>query len=195
MIVPLSVTSETGKRSVAVLTPKEKNMIYEYLNPTYRIRSNLLLYTGMRIAEAVFFANHPEWFRKENAAIFLPVIDGLGKERCKAKQRVIILNKNGIDAVEEFFAHKVGFAAYQNMESALRLAAQKADFDVKLISTKMFRKTAVSWLLTVYPNQQSQIARSMGHDARTMDKHYLASGWRKPDRDDMAVEFGGWGEQ
>jgi integrase len=194
MIVPLSVTSESGKR-IAVLTPKEKNMIYEHLNPVYRMRSNVLLYTGMRIAEAKYFVNHPEWFRKENAAIFIPIVKGLGKERCKTRQRVVILNKRGIDAVESFFTHRVGFAAYQNMESALRLAAQKADFDTKCISTKMFRKTAVSWLLTVYPNQQSQIARSMGHDARTMDEHYLATGWRKTDRDDMAVEFGGWGEQ
>ena len=194
MIVPLTVTSKSGKR-IAVLTPKEKNMIYEHLNPVYRMRSDVLLYTGMRIAEAMYFKDHPEWFRKENAAIFLPTVPGLGKERCKTKQRVIILNKRGIDAVESFFEHKVGFAAYQNMESALRLAAQKADFDTECITTKMFRKTAVSWLLTVYPNQQSQISRSAGHDARTMDKHYLASGWRKPDRDDMAVEFGGWGEQ
>lgn len=193
MIVPLSVTSKTGKKT-AVLTPKEKNLIWEQLSPTYRIRGDLLLYTSMRIAEARYFSTHQELFRKENCAIFLPIVPGLGKERCTMKQRTITLSNNGVRAVEEFFDHKVGFAAYQNMESAFILAAGKADFDTSFITTKMLRKTGVSWHMAAFPNQQSQIARMAGHDIKTMNTHYLADGFRKEDKKDMADELKGWGE-
>jgi integrase len=193
MIVPLSVTSETGKR-VAVLTPKEKNLIWNELNPVYRMRADFLLYLYPRIVEAVHIAKHPEWYRKENAAIFLPIVPGLGKDRCTIKQRTIVLCNNGISAVDEFFSHKLGFAAYQNMEAAFVLAAKKADFDTSFITTKMWRKTGISWHLVAYPNQQSQISRSAGHNAKTMDKHYLADGFRKEDRKDMVEEVKGFGE-
>jgi integrase len=193
MIVPLSVTSKTGKR-VAVITPKEKNMIWEHLNPTYRIRGDLLLYTCMRIAEAKHFAKHPEYFRKDNCAIFLPIVPGLGKDRCIMKQRTVTLSNKGVQSVEEFFEHKVGLAAYQNMEAAFILAAKKADFDTGFITTKMLRKTGVSWYLAAYPNQQSQISRMAGHDIKTMNAHYLADGWRKEDKKDMIEELKGWGE-
>jgi integrase len=188
MIVPLSVTSKTGKK-VAVLTP----MIWEHLSPTYKMRGDLLLYTGMRIVEAFQFAKHPDYFRKENEAIFLPIVPGIGKARCTILQRTILLPERGIVAVEEFFKHKVGFAAYQNMEAAFVLAAAKADFDTSFITTKMFRKTMVSWLMTVYPDRQSQISRCAGHDIKTMNKHYLADGWRKEDKKDMVEELKGWG--
>jgi integrase len=193
MIVPLSVTSKTGKR-VAVLTPKEKNLIWEHLNPAYKIRGDLLVYTSMRIAEAMHFAKHPEYFRKDNCAIFLPIVPGLGKARCTIKQRTITLSNNGVRAVEEFFNHKVGFAAYQNMESAFILAAKKADFDTSFITTKMLRKTGVSWHMAAFPNQQSQISRMAGHDVKTMNDHYLVDGFRKEDKKDMADELKGWGE-
>ena len=193
MIVPLSVTSDTGKR-IAVLTPREKNLIWDNLSPTYRFRGDLLLYLYPRIVEAFHIANHPEWYRKENAAVFLPIVPGLGKDRCTIKQRTVVLCNNGVRAIDEFFDHKIKFAAYQNMEEAFKLAAKKADFDTSMISTKMLRKTGISWHLVAYPNQQSQISRSAGHDVKTMNKHYLADGFRKEDRKDMVEEVKGFGD-
>lgn len=191
MIVPLSVTSQSGKSAKAVLTPKEKNMIWEHLSPVYRIRGNFLLYTAMRIVEAKNFAKHPEYFRKENRAIFLPKVPGIGKDKCTINRRTIILSDNGIKAVEEFFSHKVGLAAYQNMEDAFVLAAKKADFDISLISTKCLRTTAVSWMMAIFPNQQSQISRCVGHDIYTMNDYYLATGFRPNDKKDMVEELKG----
>ena len=75
------------------------------------------------------------------------------------------------------------------MEAAFILAAKKADFDTSFITTKMLRKTGVSWHLAAYPNQQSQISRMAGHDIATMNKHYLADGWRKEDKKDMMEEL------
>jgi len=191
MIVPLSVTSQSGKSAKAVLTPKEKDMIWDKLNPVYKIRFNFLLYSYMRIVEAMHTANHPEYFRKENRAIFLPIVPGIGKAKCTINRRTIILSDNGINAVEEFFNHKVGFAAYQNMEDAIVLAAKKADFDIKYISTKCLRTTVVSWMMAIFPNQQSQISRCVGHDIYTMNDYYLATGFRPNDKKDMIEELKG----
>jgi integrase len=80
------------------------------------------------------------------------------------------------------------------MEAAFILAAKKANFDASFITTKTLRKTGVSWYLSAYPNQQSQIAQMAGHDIKTMNAHYLAYGWRKEDKKDMAEELKGWGE-
>jgi hypothetical protein len=191
MIVPLSVTSQSGKSSKAVLTPKEKNMIWDHLSTVYRIRGNLLLYTSMRIVEAKHFASHPEYFREENRAIFLPKVPGIGKDKCTIKQRTILLSDNGIKAVKEFFDHKVGFAAYQNMEDAFVLAAKKADFETKYITTKCLRTTSVSWMMAIFPSLQSQISRCVGHDIYTMNDYYLATGFRPMDKKDMVEELKG----
>lgn len=193
MIVPLSVTSASGKK-VAVLSPAEKNLIWDKLSPVYRMRGDFLLYTSMRISESIYVSKHPECFRKDNAAIFLPIVPNKGKARCLMKQRVVTLTTNGVNAAEEFFKHKVGFASYQNMEAAFILAAEKAGFDASFITTKMLRKTGVSWHLAAYPNQTLQISRMAGHDLNTMTKHYLADGWRKEDRKDIIAELAGWGE-
>jgi len=204
MIVPLSVTSKRTGRHVAVLTPKEKDAIWINLNETYRMRMDLLLYTGMRIAEAHFFSKHTDWFRKENGAIFLPAIEGLGKKKCKTARRTIVLSNNGIKAVEEFISHGIKFPthtrkgteyiSYQNMEEALVLAARKAGFDTSYITTKLCRKTIISWMLVVFKDQIPQINRFAGHDVQTMSDHYIAEGWIKDDKKDMVEELKGWGE-
>jgi len=193
MIVPLKKTSASG-REVAVLTPNQTLSIRERLNTVYRLRWDFLLNTGTRIAEARHIANHPEYFRKENGAIFLPTVQGLGKKRCTIKERAIILSPKGVSSVQEFFDHEVGFSAYQNMEDAIVLAAKKADFETKGITTKMLRKTMISWLMTVFPEREAQISHFAGHDVNTMRGYYLTFGWRKEDIKDMREYVAKWGE-
>jgi len=204
MIIPLSVVSKKTGRHVAVLTPKENKMIWNELNAIYRMRVDLLLYTGMRIVEAKYFSEHPEWFRKENRAIFLPSVEGLGKKKCTVSRRTIMLCDKGVNAVEEFLSHDVGFPmhtrdgvkhiSYQNMEEAITLAATKAGFDTSYITTKMYRKSIISWMLAIYKDQVSQINTFAGHDVKTMSDHYIAVGWTKPDKQDMVEELKGWNE-
>ena len=194
MIIPLKKSSRSKKSEVAVLTPIQAKNIRDKLNPVYQIRWDILLHTAMRIVEAKHFGEHPEYFRKENGAIFLKPIESIGKKRCTIKERAIMLSPNGVKAVEEFLEHKVGFAAYQNMEEALVLASEKADFETKSITTKMLRKTMISWLMTVYPEREAQISHFAGHDVNTMRGYYLTYGWRKEDIKDMRDTLIGWGE-
>jgi integrase len=198
MIVPLFVSS--GKRCVAVLTPKEKNQILDRLNDEYRIRANFLLETHVRIAEAYYLNKHPECYRKANGAIFLPNVEEIGKVRCTIKNRAIILSRSGIAAVDKFFEKdektkkSVGLVTYQSMEEVFKRAARDADFDTKYITTKMFRKTMISWLMACFPERQSQVQHSAGHNYATMQGHYVTYGWRKDDIKDMRDETAGWGE-
>jgi integrase len=192
MIVPLNIT--TKNRAVAILTPKETDLIYAELNTDYKIRANYLLETAMRVSEAIYVMLHPECFREENEAIFLPEVKGLGKVRCTITNRQIMLSQSGVAAVKRFLTDKPGLPAYQNMEEAFKRAAKRADFDIKYITTKLYRKTMISWLMNVYPERQSQIAFSAGHDYNTMRKYYLTYGFRKEDVRDMKDRLRGWGE-
>lgn len=192
MIVPLFVGS--GKRVVGVLTPREKNLLFEQLNPDYKILAEFLLQTAMRITECKYVYLMPTAFREENAAIFLPNVGEYGKARCTIKNRAVMLSPKGVDAVKNFLGSKIYFPTYQSMEEAFKRAAMNADFDTKYITTKMLRKTMISWLMACYPERISQIQHSAGHNYATMQSHYVTYGWRKEDVKDMREETRGWGE-
>lgn len=192
MIVPLYVSSEN--RKVAVLTPREVRILEEYMNADYKIRTRFLLHTAMRIAEAKYVDLNRNAFRKENGAIFLPKVKGLGKKKCTISNRTVLLSHVGVSAVEDFFDKNVHLPSYQAMEQALKLAAREADFDDSGITTKMYRKIIISWLIQCFPERETAITKSAGHDPNTMRGHYLTSGFRKDDIREMRELLEGWGE-
>ena len=193
MIVPLFVS--TGKRAVAVLTPQQESLIDSFLNADYKIRKNFLLQTAVRIVEGRFISQHPECYRKENAAVFLPKVEEIGKKRCTIDNRAVMLSPDGIKAVEDFFDKKVGLPSYQAMEPAFKRAAKRADIDTRYITSKMYRKTMISWLINVYPERKEAITHFAGHDDVTMLNHYITYGFRKDDVKDMKDRVAGWGVQ
>lgn len=198
MIVPITKqVGKEGKTWVAILTPNQWHLIESHLNADYKIRGNFLLHTAMRIAEAIYVSRHPECFRKENGAIYLPQVTGVekfGKLRAKQKSRTILLSPKGIKAVQELFDNGVKFPSYQAMEGSFKRAAKEADIDERFISTKMFRKTYISWLMVCDPSKQMSIAKSAGHDFDTMQNHYVEFAFRKEDIKEMREEIAGWGE-
>jgi len=191
MIVPLT------KNKVAVLTPAQWHLIENQLNADYKIRSGFLLQTSMRIAEAYYVMQHPECFREENGAIFLPLVkgaEGFGKLRAKQKERAVLLSPKGVADVKLFFEKGVKFPSYQAMDLTFKRAAKAADFDPRSITTKMLRKTFISWLVISRPELKGMIAASAGHTTDTMDMYYLTYGFRKEDIREMRDEITGWGE-
>jgi len=192
MIVPLSV-GVVG-REVAVLSPAEKNLIYKELNDTYKLRTDFLLYTAVRIAEGYYLSEHPDCYRKSNNAIFLPQVKGLGKDRCTLKRRTVLLSEKGVAAVDAFYEKKIQFPTYQSMEPVFKRAASDAGFDKRYITTKALRKTMISWLMACYPEREISIAMSSGHTPQTMYGYYMQQGWRKEDIRDMREEVKGWGD-
>lgn len=192
MIVPLYVSS--GKRAVAVLTPNQVKLIDDKLNADYKIRTAYLLQTAMRLVEAKYVDTHRECYKKDHSAIFLNKVVDIGKARCTIKNRAVMLSPKGIKAVEDFFEKDVHLPVYQSMEPAIKLAAKEADFDTRYITTKMYRKTMVSWLINCFPEMESKILHFAGHNQDTMRGHYLSYGFKREDVKDMRDELQGWGE-
>ena len=191
MIVPLT------KNGVAVLTPHQWDLVSDKLNSDYKIRGEFLLQTAMRISEAYYVTRHPECLRKENGAIFLPEVKGeekFGKKRCKQKERAVLLSPKGLQDVLLYFEKNPGLPTYQSMGPAFELAAKESDFDTRSITTKMLRKTFISWLINCYPERRGMIASSAGHTTDTMDAYYLAYGFRKDDVSEMRERTSKWGE-
>lgn len=192
MIVPLNVSS--GKRAVAVLTPNQVKLIEDKLNADYKIRTRYLLTTFMRLVEASYVDVHRETFREDHCAIFLPKNQEIGKERATIVNRTISLTPKGVSAVKDFFDKNVHIPRYQSMEPAIRLAAKEAGFDIRYITTKMYRKTYVSWLIHAFPERETSILHSAGHSLGVMRGHYLAKGFKKEDIKDIKDEVQGWDE-
>jgi hypothetical protein len=191
MIVPLT------KNNVAVLTPQQWHILENNLNGDYKIRGDFLLQTAMRISEAYYVSRHLECFKEDHGAIFLPHVNGdeqFGKKRCKQKERAVLLSPNGIAATKLFVNKMVGLPSYQAMDPVFKRAAKEADFDIRFITTKMLRKTFISWLINTNPELKGKIAASAGHTTETMDGYYLAYGFKKEDVRDMREEIKGWGE-
>lgn len=192
MIVPF--TKSSGKRITAILSPKEKALFFEHLDPIYQKRFDFLYQTAMRLREAEYFSQHPEIFKPENGIIALPHVDGMGKVRCKILDRNILLSKKGLAIVQDFIDYKITFPREQSMREACQVAAVKADFRPDGIVPKMFRKMFISHAMAIMPERQMQLALSVGHDFRTMQNNYMILGWKKGDIEDMKVELAGLGE-
>jgi integrase len=148
----------------------------------------------MRISEARWVDTHRECFRKENGIILLPKVMEIGKKRATISNRTVLLSHAGVKAVEDFFEKNVHFPSYQAMETALKLAAKESDIDPKYITSKMYRKTAISLLITCWPEKESIICGSAGHTFVTMRGHYLGAGFRKEDQREARELFDGFGE-
>jgi len=192
MQIPLYVSS--GKRNVAVLSPYQERLIYEHLNADYKIRVRFLLHTQMRISEARWVDTHRECFRKENGIILLPKVLEIGKKRATISNRTVLLSHAGVKAVEDFFEKNVHLPSYQAMEMALKLAAKESDIDPRYVTPKMYRKTAISLLITCWPEKEAIICSSAGHTFVTMRGHYLGAGFRKEDQKEARELFDGFGE-
>jgi len=191
MLIPLT------KNNVAVLTPQQLHLLQSCLNSDYKIRTEFLLQTSMRISEAYYVSSHPECFREDHGAIFLPRVKGdesFGKARCKHKERAVLLSPKGIAAAKVFFEMGVGLPTYQAMEEVMKRAAKDADIDPRTITTKMLRKTFISWVINSHPELRAMIASSAGHTTDIMDAYYITYGFRKEDKKDMIDETAKWGE-
>lgn len=191
MIVPFTKTYKT--RVTAILSPREKALFFDQLNADYKIRFEFLYQTAMRLREAMYFADHPELYKKENALIALPHVPGMGKKMCTIRARHILLSPQGMRTVEEFIDKKMTFPSYQAMLDVCKRAARDGDFKPDGIVPKMFRKMYISHLMACYPELQSKIAQSVGHTVETMEANYLIYGWKKDDVVQMRSGNEGWG--
>ncbi len=67
----------------------------------------------------------------------------------------------------------------------VRESGREVQYNTTAVSEKSFRKTWVSWLMTVYPEFEARITASMGHDSETSRKYYQTYRFSDDDIDMM----------
>ena len=194
------------KQSTRILTPTEWYLLREHLNTNYQTICDVLLNTGMRVEEFWEFAAHtfvdPRngnqhtniWFSASRRCIDLPEC-AIGKAKCTIKQRTILLSPDGVRAVETMISmgSSIKYIDRSNMRKVLIKSTIAAGLDPKGITSKMFRKTLVSWLEATHPEKDVYILNSVGHSQETQHRHYLSMGFARKDVEDMRKFLHGWG--
>ena len=168
----------------------------EQLNPTHRLLYDGMLFTGMRIQEFWRFAQHPEWFHPARQYIELPP-GSILKVKAKQKERSVMLSNIGTRAITDLVSaikrKEIEQITQAGWRQDLVRAAIKSGLDLKGITPKMLRKTWVSWLMAIYPEDGLRIASSAGHDIRTMQNHYLSLPFSNVERERIRFYVHGWG--
>ncbi|MDD5419609.1 MAG: hypothetical protein PHV57_07155 [Methanomicrobiaceae archaeon] len=191
------------KQRTRVLYPREARVLRAELSFRNQLIFDAMLYTGMRTVEFWRFIEHPDWYKPSRKAIDLPH-GAMMKKKAKQAERTVLLSNAGVQAIETLLSYmkkhpgEVRPISRQNWLETLQRAALKAMEKGELSSIvgvvpKMTRKTWVSWLLATYPEREGSISLSMGHDLRTMLKHYAGLGWPGSARDEMRIYTSGWG--
>lgn len=189
------------RQNTRILTPREFFLLREYLNPKYKIISDVLLNTGMRIEEFWDFRDHPHWFDPARRCVDLPKgskkknIPGIKKAKSAYQERTVNLTVEGCDAIKTLISMNNSICRTNrvNVGAALKRAAISARIGDSGIVPKMFRKTLVSWLITCYPERYMQISSSIGHELETMRIHYANLAFERRDVEDMRKFLNGWG--
>lgn len=187
------------KQGAQILNPSEYNAIRDQLNREHRLIFDGLIFTGMRAEEFWRFLDHPVWFHPDRQFVELPRGSSL-KVKAKQKERMVLLSHVGARAVRDLVdAIKRGDMEGVTRSRAgwsqnLTRAALKAEIEnMRGITPKMTRKTWVSWLMQIYPNDGLRIAASMGHDTQTLINHYLGLPFTAQEREQIKPLVAGWG--
>ena len=184
------------KQGAQILNPDEYEKLREHLNPTHRLIFDGLLFTGMRIEEFWRFVENPKWFHYERQYIELPP-GSILKVKTKQRERSVMLSNIGTRAIMDLTSaikrKEIEHISSAGWRQNLTRAAIKAGLDLRGITPKMLRKTWVSWLMAIYPEDGIRIASSAGHDIRTMQTHYLSMPFSNSERERIKFYVSGWG--
>jgi len=191
------------KQDTRVLYPEEYRAIRSHLSFQHQLLLDGLLFTGMRGVEYSRFLEHPDWYKPTRRAIDLPK-GSVMKKKVKQAERTVLLSNAGVQAVETLLSYRrqnpddLRPVSRQSWSETLLRAAMKAVTEGRLasidgIAPKMTRKTWSSWLLTTHSHREGSISLSMGHDVRTMLRHYAGLGWPADARQEIRQYTAGWG--
>jgi len=186
------------RQETRILKPSEYKLLRNEMNPRHQLILDGLLYTGMRVEEFWRFMNNPEWFKPNRRVIDLPK-GSILKVKAKQKERTVMLSFRGVQAIERLVEGirkgEVKAITRIAFNRALQLAAEKAGIGKTGITSKMMRKTWISWLMATLEDQKAHllIAVSSGHDLNTLATHYLGLGFPRNELDAMKEHVIGWG--
>jgi len=180
-----------------ILTPKQYLQLREQLDPNvgYPLITDVLLHTGLRIVEFWNLVDNPHWYHSSSRVIDLPKEGCSKKIKCEVSDRTIRLTEAGCKALDTLFAVKIHFRERDAMGNALKRAAVKAGLGSRGISPKGFRKMLASYLVDCrkeFGIDTLEICANMGHDEKTLRKHYFGIGFTPQDHQDILEFLKGW---
>ena len=188
--------TEIIKQGAQILNAVEYEKIRSNLNQTHQLIFDGQLFTGMRIEEFWRFVEHPEWFHPDRQYVELPP-GSILKVKAKQKERLVLLSFIGTskvrDLVAAIYRGEIKSITKQGWGQDLKRAALKSDMNIRGISPKMLRKTAISWLMLWYPNDGLRIASSAGHDTGTLIRHYMSLPFSPQEKEQVKAYVIGWG--
>jgi len=186
------------RQKTRIMKPSEYKLLRNEMNPRHQLILDGLLYTGMRVEEFWRFMNNPEWFKPARRVIDLPK-GSILKVKAKQKERTVMLSFRGTQAIERLVEGikkgEVKAITRIAFNRALHRGAEKAGIGKTGITSKMMRKTLISWLMATLEDQKAHllIAVSSGHDLNTLATHYLGLGFPRNEMDAMKEHIVGWG--
>ena len=186
------------KNNVRILTASEYELIRVNMKPHHRLIIDGLLFSGMRIEEFWSTLDDKESIDVGRGYIAI-------KKVCIRKKKSIY-STSGRDIPLSHFGTRAWtdlYDAYKRKEvkrisnvalgTALARACVRAGISETGIMPKSLRKTWVSWLMAIYPNDGLRIAAGIGHSADIMTKHYLNLPFSQDERDKIRPYVSGWG--
>ncbi len=193
------------KQSTRILYPSEYRAIRSHLNFKDQLILDGLLFSGTRGVEFCRFLENPGWYKPSRRAIDLPKGSVL-KKKAKQAERTVLLSNAGVQAIETLISYRkqnldeIRPVSRQAWTETLTRAAGKAVVEGRLaslvgIAPKMTRKTWSSWLIATHSHREGSVSLSMGHDIRTMLRHYAGLGWPPEARQEIRQYTAGWGDE
>lgn len=154
----------------------------------YKVKFEVLLYTGARYSEIKRLYDNPRWFLGNSIKMPNP------KALKRHKERFILLNPQGQRAVNHYlFRCKKGLPHYVTWDENLKRWCKQAGIDPTGVSIKSTRKTWESWLVKSYPEKLPHIFLSQGHTQMTALEYYLNIPFTEGDLREMKPYVDGWG--
>ena len=186
--------------SSRVLTPIEADKIRDVIEkPSSKALFNLMLYTGLRLAEVQQLTNNPGIFDQDRKTITIKS----GKAKASQISRNVCLSDKGLLAVEEYLKNPSVPSSPHVWQSNLIRWAQRARIQALPgneesnnptgITVRTSRKTWECWLLAAYPDKVINIVLSQGHTETTALRHYFNISWTQAEREAIKEQVIGWG--
>lgn len=191
------------KQQTRVLYPSEYRAIRSHLSFKDQLLLDGMIFSGMRGVEFMRFLENPQWYKPSRHAIDLPKGSVL-KKRVKQAERTVLLSNTGVQAIETLLSYRrqnpddLRPVSRQSWSETLLRAARRAKDEGQIasldgIAPKMTRKSWASWLLATHSHREGSISLSLGHDIRTLLRHYAGLGWPPQVIQEIKSYTAGWG--
>jgi len=178
----------TDKAGVRILKPYEFELLIRGIPKLEnRTKFKMLMFTGMRYAEAKALYKNKDWFTGDG--IKVPST----KKKAVQKERWVILTSQARTAVEYYLEGNSGLPHQVNWIDNLKRWANYAGIGDEGMSSKTTRKTWESWLIAT--NKDSlKVCVSQGHTQLTSLEYYVTIPFSNADKQAMAKYTEDWGE-